>query len=556
MSSSPAPSSGSPIRTLALILLPVLGIALVAGIAFYAKKPEKAAVAVVVTGEQAGAATINTGEIIDATLPGAIAAPRLGYRYKVFIDDESDDRSSGIAKIGGLVTFIPEGRRGQTVLVDITRVRERVADAILVRVLSEVDLPPKAPRAPFVPAPGDPAGHVIAGAEMDVIIAEASSKNPETEGVAKVSGLVVFVNGVPTIGERVNVRITERRERMAFAEPTGKPAGTGPLPDAAPAARVFKPRPGDPVVAGAEMDVIITEASSKNPETEGVAKVNGLVVFVRGATQIGARVNIRITERRDRVAFAEPTGKPAGEAPLASAGTTGEVLRHAFTPRANDPAGQVIAGAEMDVVIAEASKQNPGSEGVAKVNGLVVFVAGATNLGERVNIRITARRERMAFAELTGKPAGTEPLPTATPSARPPRAAYVPRPGDSAAHVVPGAVIAATIVEPSTKNPATEGVAKVGGLVIFVKGATTPGQAVNVRITERRPNIATGEVTTDAPTALPAPVPADPIPAPAAPVVPPMAESVPPSALEPSPSAAPAAPDAAQPLAPVAPATP
>ena len=28
------------------------------------------------------------------------------------MEDESDDRSSGIAKIGGLATFIPEARRG------------------------------------------------------------------------------------------------------------------------------------------------------------------------------------------------------------------------------------------------------------------------------------------------------------------------------------------------------------------------------------------------------------------------------------------------------------
>ena len=519
-SASPSESKG---RILALVLLPILGLVLV-GAAIYVTRPkEKAIVTVVVGADQPGTAAINTGEITDATVPGAVIEPRLGYRYKVFIEDESDDRSSGIAKIGGRATFVPNGRRGQTAIVDVTRVRDRVVDAVLVEVLSQVDLPPRAPRAPFTPSPGDPAANVVAGAEMDVIIAEASSKNPATEGVAKVNGLVVFVNGVPTLGERVNVRITERRERMAFAEPTGKPAGTEPLPAAAPARREFQPRPGDPVVAGAEMDVMITEASEKNPATEGVARINGLVVFVQGATTIGERVNVRITERRERVAFAELSGKPAGAAPLASNGTTGDRLRQAFSPRANDPAGHVIAGAEMDVVITEPSNQNPGAEGVAKVNGLVVFVAGATTIGERVNVRITARRERMAFAEPTGKPAGTEPLPAAPAPARPPRpprAAYVPGPGDAAPHVVPGAVIATTIVEPSTKNPATEGVAKIDGFVVFVKGATTPGQAVNVRITERRERIAMGEATTDAPSPVPAaPSPAA-APAPAAAPVP------------------------------------
>ena len=547
--------ASSPLRTLALILLPLLGIALVVAAIYATRAKEKGTVSVVVAEGQPAAGAINTGEIIDATGRASGLAPQVGYRYKVFVDDESDDRSSGIAKIGGLVTFIPDARRGMTAIVDVTRVRDRVADASLVEVLSEVALPPKAPRGPFVPRPGDAAGHVVAGAEMDVVITEASEKNPETEGVAKVAGLVVFVNGATTIGERVNVRIVDRRERMAFAEPTGKPAGTDPLPTyAAPAGRrAFQPRPGDPVVVGAEMDVIITEASNQNPATEGIARVGGLVVVVNGATHIGERLNVRIVERRERMAFALPTGKPAGMAALASSGTTGDTLRRAFPPRANDPAGHVIAGAEMDVIVSEASGQNPDSEGVARVNGLVVFVAGATNLGERVNVRITARRERMAFAELTGKPAGTDPLPEPV-AARPPRAPrppYAPGPGDSAPYVVPGAVISTTIVEPSTRNPTTEGIAKIDGFVIFVKGATTPGQAVNVRITDRRPTVAMGEVTTEPVTVAPGPAVIPPPAAAAAPAAPvaapaePAPSEAPPAVPEPSPAEMPTAPEPA-----------
>ena len=424
--------SVSSLRTLFLILLPLLGIGLVIAVIFATRAKNKAVVTVVVGADASGAAAINTGEILDATgAAGYGLAPRLGYRYKVFVEDESDDRSSGIAKIGGLATFIPDARRGQTAIVDVTRVRERVVDAVLVQVLAQVDLPPKAPRAAFVPPPGDPA---VAGAELDVVISEASSKNPETEGVARIGGLVVFVNGVPTLGERVNVRIVERRERLAFAEPTGKPAGTGPLP---------------------------TIPSSRAP-------------------------------------------------------------RAAYVPPAGDP---VVVGAELDLVIAEESEKNPGLEGIAKVGGLVVAVKGATTVGERVNVRIVDRMERIAFAEPTGQPAGTGPLPVIESSrpARAPRPAFVPRAGDSAPHVVPGAVISATIVEPSNKNPATEGVAKIGGLVVFVKGATTPGQTVNVRIASRNPRAASGEVTSDpvtaeAPAAQPeAPAPAAVPEAPAAP---------------------------------------
>ena len=131
-------------------------------------------------------------------------------------------------------------------------------------------------------------------------------------------------------------------------------------------------------------------------------------------------------------------------------------------------------------------------------------------------MRIVERMERIAFAEPTGQPAGTGPLPVieASRPARAPRPAFVPRAGDSAPHVVPGAVIEATIVEPSNKNPETEGVAKVGGLVVFVKGATTPGQTVHVRIASRNPRAASGEVTSDPVTAeAPAAQPEAPAPA-------------------------------------------
>ncbi len=663
--SNPTEKSSNTLRTLALILLPLLGIALVVAAIFATRSKEKSAVAVVVTEGQAGV-DINTGTIIDATATDQPILPRVGYRYKVFVDDESDDRSSGIAKIGGRATFISGARRGQTAIVDVTRVRERVVDANIIKVLSEVSLPPKAPRAAFVPQPGDTAAHVIPGAEMDVIITEASERNPTTEGVAKVGGLVVFVNGATTIGERVNVRITDRKERLAFAEPTGKPAGTDPLPTYAAPARApraaFIPPPGDStahVVPGAEMDVIVSEPSDKNPAGEGIARIGGLVVSVKGVTTIGERVNVRITERLERIAFAEPTGKPAGTDPLPTYAAPARAPRAAFVPPPGDSAAHVIPGAEMDVIITEASEKNPTTEGVAKIGGLVVFVNGATTIGERVNIRITDRRERMAFAMPSGKPAGTDPLPVETAPVRAPRYAayvppvgdptahvipgaemdviiteaseknpaiegvakigglvvfvngattigervnvriierreriafampsgkpagtdplpeiaasaprpprnYVPGPGDSAPHVVPGAVIATTIAEPSEKNPATEGVAKIDGFVIFVKGATTVGQAVNVRITERSRTIAIGEVTTDpvtaapAPAAAPASVPAAPAPAvaaetPAAPAIPaPAVAEAPaaPAAAAPAPAIVPDAAEAVEAAAP------
>ena len=444
MNDSSAPAESKK-RTLALILLPLLAIAL-AGVVIYInqKAKEKGMVTVVVAGESATAAAINTGDVIDATLPGVALEPLLGRRYKVFVEDESDDRSSGIAKIGGRATFIPGARRGQIALVDTTRVRDRVVDAILVKVLSTLDLPPKPPREAYVPAPDDATAQVVPGAEMDVIITETSSRNPTTEGVAKVSGLVVFVNGATAIGERVNIRITERRERLAFAELTGQPAGTSPLPAAAePVRRVFQPPPGDPVVPGAELDVVISEESQKNPGLEGIAKVGGLIVAVKGATTVGERVNVRIVDRMERIAFAEPTGKPAGTGPLPEIAPSRPARAprepRPYTPPPGDSAPQVMPGAVLALTIVEPSSKNPTTEGVAKVNGLVVFVKGATTIGQTVNVKITDRRPSIAIGELTRDPV-TAPVmaPVAAPAAPPPAfptapPADVPEPAATAA---------------------------------------------------------------------------------------------------------------------------
>ncbi len=508
-------------RAVALLAIVALGMALVAVVFTAVRRPDTARVTQQY-GE--GAALVNTGAIIDATDPAVRVTPQVGYRYRVFVDDESDDRASGIARIGGRTTFIDGARRGQTCVVDVTRVQERVVNASLVHVVAEVTLPPKPRREPFVPAADDPSAFVVDGAVLDVVISEASSKNPETEGVAKVAGLVVFVDGETELGKRVNVRIRERRERMAFAELTGDPAGTDPLPYAAEAprkSRSFVPRAGDEtafVVPGAEFDVVITEASSKKPDTEGVARVRGLVIFVDGAATIGERVNIRVTDRRERMAFAVPSGKAAGKEPLTYAQPAPRPRRSAaYVPAAGEDTAFVVPGAEFDVIITEPSSKNPLTEGVARVRGLVVFVEGATKVGDRVNVRITDRRERMAFAALSGKPAGTGPLPyvvveedkpevrpvaasVTTPAVAPAKApvtepvpAAKPALVDETAHVIPGAILDVTIEEPSRKNPTEEGVAREKGLVIFVKGATKVGEQVKIRITDRKARVAFAE---------------------------------------------------------------
>lgn len=396
-------------KTIALVTLPLLGLLLIV-LAIALLRPVRPVVVTEILPPSSGA-SVNLGQIIDATVPGAWAEPRLGFRYRLFVEDESEDRSSGIAHLGGRAVFIPDARRGQTVLAEVTRVRERVVDAVLTAVVGQVDMPPKPPRPVWKPKPGDPTADIVKGAVLDVVLTEASGKNPDKEAIARVAGLVVVVQGVPStsVGERINVRITDRRERIAFAEPTGEAAGTDPLPvrerESRPAKPAYRPEPGDPAVAGAELDVIISEPSAKRPGEEGIAKIGGLVVAVKGATTVGERVNVRITERRERIAFAELTGKPAGSAPLA------EMKKAAAAPRPAKGAtiADVVEGAVLDLVIIEPSRKNPATEGVAKVEGLVIFVNGATEPGTRVKARITSRMSRVAFAESLGPAAAPAP---------------------------------------------------------------------------------------------------------------------------------------------------
>ncbi|HXG07660.1 MAG TPA: TRAM domain-containing protein [Nitrososphaera sp.] len=65
----------------------------------------------------------------------------------------------------------------------------------------------------------------------------------------------------------------------------------------------------------------------------------------------------------------------------------------------------VIVGDEYDVKIESKSKK--GDSGVARVQGLVTFVAG-TNVGDNVRIRITRVGDGYAAAEVVGETASTD----------------------------------------------------------------------------------------------------------------------------------------------------
>lgn len=59
----------------------------------------------------------------------------------------------------------------------------------------------------------------------------------------------------------------------------------------------------------------------------------------------------------------------------------------------------VTVGSEYEVLVEEPDRGNPEVDGVARIDGLVVFVPG-TRPGDRVRIRITALQRRSASSEV------------------------------------------------------------------------------------------------------------------------------------------------------------
>lgn len=207
---------------------------------FVLRPRERSRVVAVFEGEAAEALDINLGGITD-TLREPRAIARVGRRYRVRIEDESGDGQSGVARIGGLVTFVPEARRGQIAVIEVTGLRARTASASLVRVESEdasapapptpptprAVEPPSAPPAVVEPTPA-PDAEIAEGAHsraddvqpgrlFRVEITEPSRQQPDREAVTRIGGLVTIVRGA-RVGERCVIRIVERRARVAFAE--------------------------------------------------------------------------------------------------------------------------------------------------------------------------------------------------------------------------------------------------------------------------------------------------------------------------------------------------
>jgi len=303
-------TKSEPLSRTVLIVLLVVCLAAIGAVVYLVVRPGAEPAENIITlieSKDAVDAGINVLHVIDA-IENREAKAEEGRRYKVLIVDETKEGASGIARIGGLVTFVPNTRKGDVVVVEITRLKASTADATVVERLASGQVVPEMtrparpvasdrPRADRSNPPTEMVGKIFRGTVTDV--------GREGDGVVKVDGKIVFVEGA-AMGEHVEFKITDDAGRFARAEVISKSATPyetkskrEPRMDSASSEQAVQP-----VKVGEEHVVTITEADRRNPDVNGVARIENFVVFVPG-TKLGDRVRIRITELRPRSAMSE-----------------------------------------------------------------------------------------------------------------------------------------------------------------------------------------------------------------------------------------------------------
>ena len=300
-SATPRPSS-SALTIPRLVALLVLTVAATGAVVYFAVRSGDSSKESVVGVVDVREVKVNTGEVLDATVPNQYQ-PELGGRYRVRIEGESRDGASMIARIGRTVTFIKGVKPGDIVEVEVTRVQRTTAEAIVLnRVESapapdSVAAPMQQPNAAADTEPRRSARTAPLTPPVEIYTGTVVSVGRYGDGMIKRGAQAVYVPGVEK-GERVVYEITEKRDkywnarlvRKLAAEESGKPKR-----DLSAA---------DHVQPGKEYEVVVREKERSKPDTDGVARIDGLAVLIPDC-QPGQRLKIRITERRPTLAKAE-----------------------------------------------------------------------------------------------------------------------------------------------------------------------------------------------------------------------------------------------------------
>ncbi|HMP89644.1 MAG TPA: TRAM domain-containing protein [Kiritimatiellia bacterium] len=305
------PVSGEASRNvlLALLLVCVAAIAAVLVLVLKPAPSEPEAIITLIETQAPEEVEINVMQVVDA-IEDENAKAEEGRRFKVLVTDESRAGASGITRIGGMVTFVPNTRRGDVVVIEVTRVKSSTADAVVVERLETGRVIPAAPPIvreerprpeSYEPTP-ELVGQVFTGKVTDV--------GREGDGVLKQDGKVIFIADAK-VGETVVYRITDDAGRFAKGEVVSKVEAT-PRPPREPRERREQTKPPEspppvddkPVKVGEVHEVTVTERDRRNPDQNGVARIDNFVIFVP-ESKPGDRVKIRITEVRPRMAVSE-----------------------------------------------------------------------------------------------------------------------------------------------------------------------------------------------------------------------------------------------------------
>ena len=154
---------------------------------------------------------INVGQIIDATKDKNIK-PKEGYRYRVIITDLSRDGSSGVARVGGMVTFVPKAQKGDIAVIQITSVRRTVANAELIRTEGKAELKKassteNASENEIIDLAKNPKARSIKGKVYRGTVVDVGKKG---DGIIKIDGKVTFIPGAKK-GEKCVFKIINTR---------------------------------------------------------------------------------------------------------------------------------------------------------------------------------------------------------------------------------------------------------------------------------------------------------------------------------------------------------
>ncbi|HOW98708.1 MAG TPA: TRAM domain-containing protein [Kiritimatiellia bacterium] len=210
--------------------------------------------------------------------------------------------------------------------------------------------------------------------------------------------------------------------------------------------------------------------------------VVGLVIGVLALAAVAALFVVK--SRRKPVAI--PAVRVETPAPVA-AGTPAAVPAAApvVAPVTAASAGEPLrVGGRYSGVVEDVGKQG---DGIVKVQGKVVFVTGGRK-GDRVEFEVTENLDRFARGRVVGMAAAAAPAAAAAADAPPVDGATA-----TAEEVQPGRVFDVMISEADRRAPDRDGVAKIGGLVVFVSNAR-PDERVRIRVVQRMTRFARAEV--------------------------------------------------------------